>query len=199
MEYKTSVKPGPAGVITFSALLTVFLLSSCVSLKTPKRTDLVALQAPMLIGNYPVRFNRTIKMYDSKSTKDTLIPTILWYYFKNASGTDSLELSRATHIELKLTDKKHASATLYAGNTPLKTKINKGRLRKGYFRMKHELSFRGVPPFFWSMSSAKIQFGLGKEKQLYIDQADETNAGILIMMAGTPGFTTNLTVLPYSP
>lgn len=199
MKNKTSVKPGPAGVITFTTLITVFLLSSCVSLKTPKRTDLIALQAPMLIGNYPVRFNRTVKMYASKSTKDTLIPTILWHYFKNASGTDLLELSRATHIELKLIDKKHAAATLYAGNTALKTKINKGRLRKNYFRMKHELSFRGVPPFFWSMSSAKMQFGLGKEKQLYIDEADETNGSILIIMAGTPGFTTNLTVLPYSP
>lgn len=199
MKNRTSVNPGPARVITPIALLTIFLLSSCVSLKTPKRTDLVTLQAPMLIGNYPVRFNRAVKVFDSKSNKDTFIPTILWYYFKNASGTDSLDIARATHIELRLTDKKHATAALYAGNTLLKTKINEGRLRKGYFRMKHELSLKGIPPFFWSMSSAKIQFGLGKDKQLYIDAADETNGSILIMVAGTPGFTTSLTVPPYNP
>lgn len=199
MENKTSVKSRLAGVITLNTLLTVFLFSSCVSLKTPKRTDLVTLQAPMLIGNYPVKFNREVKIYDSKSTQDKLIPVILWYYFKNASRTDSLAVARATHIELKLTDKKHVTATLYAGNTPLKTKINEGRLRKGYFRMKHELSLKGVPPFFWSISSAKIQFGLGQEKQLYIDQANETNGSILIIMAGTLGFTTSLTVPPYNP
>jgi hypothetical protein len=175
-------------------VLTCALFSSCVNLKTPKRADLVPLEAPMLVGKYPVKTNRTIQI---TSTKDTLIPTVLWYYFKNSSLTDSLEVAQATHIELRLTDKKHAAATLYNGSIPLKTKINDGRLRKGYFRMKHELSFSGIPPFYWSMSSAKIQFGIGKENQLYIDAADETNGSILIMVAGTPGTTRSLTIPAY--
>lgn len=63
--------------------------------------------------------------------------------------------------------------------------------------MKHELSFSGVPPFYWSMNSSKMQFGLGKQGELFIDEADETNGSILIIMAGTGGFTTSYTVPKY--
>ncbi|ETZ22355.1 hypothetical protein [Pedobacter sp. V48] len=180
--------------VNLTAVVLLGVFASCVSLKTPKRADLVPLQAPMIIGKYPVSINRTIK---SRSYKDTVISSVLWYYFKNAAGKDSLELAQATHIELKLTDENHLNATLFKGNVPLKTEVVKGNLRKGYFRTKHDLSLKGVPPFYWSMSSAKMQFGIGKERQLYIDSADETNGSILIMVAGTPGFTRSLTVPVY--
>jgi hypothetical protein len=170
------------------------LFVSCVSLKTPKRADLVPLQAPMMIGKYPVSVNRTIK---GKLQKDTIIPTLVWYYFKSSEGKDSLELAKATHIELQLPDEKRITATLYSDGTALKTETLKGKLKNGYFRARHDFSMKGIPPFYWSASSAKIQFGIGREGQLYIDSADETNGSILIMVAGTPGFTRSLTVPVY--
>lgn len=180
--------------VTLTTAVFLGFFASCVSLKTPKRTDLVPLQAPITIGKYPVNINLTIK---SRSYKDTVISKVVWNYFKHSRGKDSLELAQATHIELKLADEKHLQATLYKENVPLKTEFLKGRLRKGYFRAKHELSLKGIPPFYWSTSSAKMQFGIGKERQLYIDTADETNGSILIMVAGTPGFTRSLTVPVY--
>lgn len=177
----------------FAVLLGLFC-SSCVSLKTPDRADLVPLQAPMAIGNYPVSIPRTIT---SKSGKDTIIPTVIWYFFNNSDDPVTSELAQATHLGLNLTDKKHLTATLYNGAIPLKTSVLKGRLKHGYFRMKHDLSLSGVPPFYWSMTSAKKQIGIGKEKQLFIDHANETNGSILIMVAGTPGFTTSHTVPVY--
>ncbi|WP_157263069.1 hypothetical protein [Pedobacter steynii] len=180
-----------------AVLAAVFVLgffSSCVSLKTPKRADLVPLQAPMTMGKYPVNVSRTI---ETGSYKGKIISTVVWYYFKNSKDIDSLEIAQATHIELKLSDKKHLTAILYKGNAPLKTGVLKGHLKKGYFRARHDLSLRGVPPFFWSVSSAKMQFGIGKKGQLYIDSANETNGSILIMVAGTPGFTQSLTIPVY--
>lgn len=175
-------------------LFIALFYGSCVSLKTPKRADLVSLQAPMFIGKYPVTVNRIVK---SEFHKDTIIPTVVWYYFKNSSGKDSLELTQATHITLTLTSQKQLKAILYNRDVPLKTELLKGRLRKGYFRAKHELSLSGVPPFYWSMTSSKMQVGIGREKQLFIDSADETNGSILIVMAGTPGFTRSITVPVY--
>ena len=176
-------------------LIIGLFLSSCVSLKTPKRPDLVPLQAPMLIGRYPVKINRSVS---HNAMKDTLISTTVWYYFKNSPGKDSLELTQATHMELTLNDAKHVTATLYNNRTILKTDQFKGRLRKGYFRRKHNLSLSGIPPFYWSISSNKMQFGIGKARQLFIDHADETNGSILIIMAGTPGFTQSITVPFYN-
>jgi len=170
------------------------LLVSCASLKTPKRADLVSLQAPMKIGKYPVRFNRTSK---GRLQEDTVVSTLVWYYFKNSKGKDSLELAKATHIELELPDEKHITATLYRGGTALKTDTIEGGLKKGYFRARHDFSMRGVPPFYWSASSSKMQFGFGRKGQLYIDSVDETNGSILIMVAGSPGFTRSLTVPAY--
>ena len=66
------------------------LLVSCASIKTPKRSYLVPLQAPMTLGTYPVRVDRTIK---GRLQKDTVIPTVVWYYFKNSEGKDSLEFT----------------------------------------------------------------------------------------------------------
>jgi hypothetical protein len=190
-------RSGFLGVSIPAALIISLSFTACVSLKTPVRADLVPLNAPMSIGKYPVRVNRTVSNSASSKSQDTIISTVIWYYFKNSPGNDSLELSKATHFELNLTDEKHATAILYNGKVPLKTDINKGRLRKGYFRLKHDLSFSGIPPFYWSMSSSKKQFGIGKEGQLFIDAADETNGSILIMMAGTPGFTRSMTVPIY--
>lgn len=181
-------------ITLINILISSFCFVSCVSLKTPKRTDLVELNAPMLIGKYPLKTSQTFRTH---TQKDTVVSVPVWYFFKNSEGTDSVELAQATHIKLEVTDKKHATATLYNGNIALKTGINKGRFRKGYFRMKHELSFSGVPPFYWSMNSSKMQFGLGKQGELFIDEADETNGSILIIMAGTGGFTTSYTVPKY--
>ncbi|RZM23881.1 MAG: hypothetical protein EOO88_24715 [Pedobacter sp.] len=175
-------------------VLIMVLFASCVSLKTPKRTDLETWTSPMLIGKYPVRINQIAK---SGSARDTVFPITIWYMFKNSEGRDSAELAQATHMELRLVDKKHVSSTLFNGEKALKTDIINGHLKNGYFRKKHNLSLSGIPPFYWALSSNKMQFALGKEKQLYIDQADETNGSILIIMAGTPGFTRSYTVLPY--
>ncbi|SFH03971.1 hypothetical protein [Pedobacter insulae] len=174
-----------------AAVIFMGMSASCVSLKTPQREDLVSLMAPMEIGKYPVSVNRTVT---SKSRKDTIISTVVWQYFKNSEGKDSLDVERATHIKLKMVDGKNLVATLYHGDVSLKTEIMKGSLKKGYFRARHDFSMKGVPPFYWKTSSAKIQFGIGREGQLYIDTADETNGSILIMVAGTPGFTRSLTV-----
>jgi len=178
-----------------SAVITIALFaSSCVSLKTPKRSDLVDLKSAKFIGKYPIKVNRTFK---TNAQKDTVISMPIWYFFKNSDGIDSAELAKATHMELTLTDNTHVTSGLYKDDVLLKTEVIKGRIKNGYFRKKHSLSFSGIPPFYWSMSSNKMQFGLGKQGQLYIDQADETNGSILIIMAGTPGFTTSLTVPPY--
>lgn len=193
IEYKNRKTISNRALGVFAAAL-MGLLVSCVSIKTPKRSNLVALQAPMEVGKYPVSINRTIK---GRSQKDTVIKTVVWYYFKNSERQDSLELAKATHIELKLPDEKHIVAILYSDGTALKTETIKGKLKNGYFRSKHDFSIKGVPPFYWSASSAKMQVGVGKEGQLYIDSADETNGSILIMVAGTPGFTRSLTVPVY--
>ncbi|MCD0489453.1 hypothetical protein LPB86_14515 [Pedobacter sp. MC2016-14] len=172
----------------------IMLQSACVSLKIPRRNDLVPLQAPMLIGKYPAIIERKLTLY---SGKDTLLPTIIWYHFKNSPGKDSAELAQATHMELILKDAKHISSTLYKDDVALKTDVIRGRLKKGYFRKKHQLSLSGIPPFYWSISSNKMQLGLGKEHQLFIDHADETNGSILIIVAGTPGITSSLSVPRY--
>ena len=179
----------------FISALTAILLCSCVSLKTPKRQDLVPLTAPIVIGDYPLRFDRPMsRVVNMQLKEDTIISMVLWNFFRDFPVKDSLEFAHATHIHLELRDKSHLLASLHDGLTPLRTEIIEGRLRKGYFRIKHELSFRGVPPFYWSMSSSKMQFGLSNHGQLYIDQADETNGSILIIMAGVGGFTTSYTV-----
>ena len=180
--------------ITLSTCFSILLLGSCVSLKTPKRSDLVKLKAPSLIGRYPVKVDRTVRI---NSIKDTVISRPIWYFFKSSEAADTAELAKATHIELILTDQTHVTSKLYQDETLLKSEVIKGKIKNGYFRKKHDLSIAGVPPFYWSMTSNKIQFGLGKNGQLYIDQANETNGSILIIMAGTPGFTTSYTVLPY--
>ena len=171
------------------------LFGACVSLKTPKRPDLVPLSANGTIGSYPVRFNRTLT---GPSGKDTVVSRSLWSYFKSYPGSDSVELAKATHITLSLTDSHHATAVLHQKEIPLKTAVVIGRIKKGYFRRKHHLTMSGVPPFYWAMSSDKMQFGIGNQGQLYIDQADETNGSILIIAAGTPGFTTSLTIPSYN-
>ena len=161
------------------------LISSCVHLKTPQRDDLVRLKASMAIGKYPINSERTFK---TRNEIDTTVVDTIWSYFTDSVVKDKSRLAKATHIELYLIDKKHIKSILFNGNTPMDTGIIKGRLRKGYFRT-HDLSFTGIPPFYWSMSSAKMQFGLGKEKQLYIDTADETSGSILIFGASMGGFT----------
>ena len=42
-----------------------------------------------------------------------------------------------------------------------------------------------------------MQFGLGKQGELFIDAASETNGSFLFLMAGTPGFTKSVTVPAY--
>jgi len=166
---------------------------SCVSLKTPKRADLVPLNAPRLIGSYPTKV-----AMEYVNNKDTLKnDRIIWYHFKDDEGKDSVELKEATHFEIRLIDNKHVQSVLYNGDRVLKTSVAKGRLRKGYFRFKGSVSLSGIPPFCWAMESNKSQFGLGKNGQLFIDAADETDGGILIIMAGTPGFTYSVTVPVY--
>ncbi|TDO20829.1 hypothetical protein [Pedobacter duraquae] len=194
MSEKSTTRLNSTIQVTLMTCFSILLLGSCVSLKTPKRSDLVALKAPSLIGRYPVKVDRTIRV---NSTKDTVISTPIWYFLKNSEGADTAELAKATHVELTLADKTHVTSKLYQDKTLLKSEVIKGKLKNGYFRKKHDLSITGVPPFYWSMNSNKIQFGLGKNGQLYIDQADETNGSILIIMAGTPGFTSSYTVLPY--
>lgn len=179
----------------FISALIAILLCSCVSLKTPKRQDLVPLKASIVIGDYPLRFDRPMsRVVNMQLKQDTVISMVLWNFFRDFPVKDSAEFAHATHIHLELRDKSHLLASLYDGLTPLRTEVIEGRLRKGYFRIKHELSFQGVPPFYWSMSSSKMQFGLSNLGQLYIDQADETNGSILIIMAGVGGFTTSYTV-----
>lgn len=183
-----------AKIVSLFAAIIAGMLVSCASIKTPKRSDLVPLQAPMAIGNYPVSINRTIK---SQSLKDTLIPTNIWHYFKNSEGKDSLNLAKATHIELHLPDETHITATLYSGTNPLKTEKINGRLQNGYFRIKHNFSMKGIPPLYWKTTSSKMQLGVGSEGELYIDSVDETNGMFLFMAAGTPGATRSITVPKY--
>ena len=173
--------------------LVVMFVCACVSLKTPKRANLVALKAPMLIGRYPVSYSKYLR---SKFHKDTVMPVMIWYFFKDSPGKDSAELAQASHMELNLTDKKHMISKLYNGNILLKTETIKGHLRRGYFRKKHDLSFTGVPPFYWSMTSIKKQFGLGTDNQLFIDAADETSGSVLIFGASSGGCTTSHTIMP---
>jgi len=172
---------------------TAMFMCACVSLKTPKRTNQVALKAPMFIGRYPLNYSRYLS---SRFHKDTVMPVMIWYIFKDSPGKDSVELAQASHMELNLTDKKHMTSKLYNGNILLKTEIIKGHLRKGYFRKKHDLSFTGVPPFYWSMTSIKKQFGLGTDNQLFIDAADETSGSVLIFGASSGGCTTSHTIMP---
>ncbi|RZM24127.1 MAG: hypothetical protein EOO88_23875 [Pedobacter sp.] len=167
-----------------------FLMVSCVSLKTPKRTDLVKLNVPAKIGHYPVRIERVIKE-NGKTLNHT---TVIWYHFKNSGGPDSSELKQATHIALELIDDKHLKAGLYNGDVLLKSNVLKGKLKNGYFRRKAMTEFMGVPPIYWSVTSTKMQLGVGPNEVLYIDHATETNGGILIMMAGTPGSTHSLAI-----
>lgn len=181
-------------IVSLFAAILAGILVSCASIKTPKQSNLVPLQAPMVIGSYPVSINRTIK---SKSLKDTIIPTSVWNYFKSSEGKDSLELTRATHIELHLPDEKHITATLYSRTTPLKTEKINGRLQNGYFRIKHNFSMKGIPPLYWKATSSKKQLGIGTEGELYIDSVNETNGMILFMAAGTPGSTRSITVPKY--
>jgi hypothetical protein len=181
-------------ITLITTMISSLFFASCVSLKTPERTDLVELKSPMLIGKYPFRASRT---FQTNAQQDTVVSIPIWYFFKDSEGADSAELAKATHMEVSLTDKNHVTTTLYSGSTLLKSEVIKGRIKNGYFRKKHSLSIKGVPPFYWSMSSTKMQFGLNNKGELYIDQADETSGSILIIVAGTPGFTTSFTVAPY--
>ena len=194
MKVKTNVSY-PIRTIGIFAAIAITLWTGCVSIKTPKRNDLVAFKTPGAIGKYPVKIDRTIKR---SSVRDTVISVPLWYFFKHSDGRDSAELAKATHIELQLIDSKHVNSSLYEGNYLLKTEVIKGRIKNGYFRRKHQFEINGIPPFYWTTSSSKIQFGLGKNGQLYLDQANETNGGLLIIMAGTPGFTSSYIIDPYS-
>lgn len=177
-----------------ACLIALALLCSCASLKTPERPELVPLEAPMEIGKYPVTISQTFK---SKSRKDTVVQKVVWHYFKNPERSDFQELAQATHIQLTLDDENHITAALHKGDIPLRTEIVKGSLKNGYFRAKHHFTMKGLPPFYWKATSAKMQLGVGREGQLYIDSADETNGSILIMAAGTPGSTRTLTVPKY--
>lgn len=126
-----------------------FAFSSCVSLKTPDRSDLIALNAPMPIGKFPVRVNRTLRSFSIDRQKDTVGAMPIWYFFKSPGDADSAELTRATHMELALTDETHVTSRLYQDDVLLKTGVIKGRLRKGYFKKEHDLLLTGVPPFYW--------------------------------------------------
>lgn len=169
------------------------LFSGCVSLKTPKKTNLVPLNAPQLIGKYPATI---LKEYTGNG-KTQQFTDILWYHFKNSPSSDSLELKQATHMELELTDAQHVTSRLYKGDILLKTDVIKGRLKNGYFRKKNHFSMKGIPPFYWSTTSVKVQFGTDTQKQLLIHHAQETSGGFLIMLAGTPGTTRTEIVPPY--
>jgi hypothetical protein len=177
-------------VFTGAILLSFLLLGSCVSLKTPLRKELIQLNGPRKIGRYPVKVDRELVDNGKMLTRST----VLWYHFKNNAAPDSLALKQATHIELELIDDTHLRAGLYKNDSLLKVNILKGKLRNGYFRRKGSLDFMGVPPIYWSVTSSKMQFGIGPESELYIDNASETNGGFLIMLAGTGGATHSLTI-----
>ncbi|MEJ7557474.1 MAG: hypothetical protein WKF66_04135 [Pedobacter sp.] len=171
-------------------LILLFLFCSCVSLKTPKRDDLVRLNAPMVIGKYPISSDRIFK---TQLGNDTIVTDTIWGHFTDSNLKNRSNLLRSTHMELQLVDNKHLKSILYKGEIPLETGVIKGRLRKGYFRT-HNLSMTGVPPFYWTMDSSKMQIGTGKDGQLYIDSANETSGSILIIGASTGGFTTSRVV-----
>jgi len=176
-----------------TAIILSVVMTSCVSIKTPSRPDLVPVQAPVKIGNYPVRIERSVNLND----KETIVTTVIWHYFNNADSKDTALLGQATHIELQLLDNKSLRATLHQNDVVLREVTLKGKLKNGYFRTKHDFKLKGIPPFYWTTTSSKTQFGLGSEGQLYIDTAGETNGSILIIMAGTPGFTQSITVWAY--
>ncbi|WP_316821220.1 hypothetical protein [Pedobacter gandavensis] len=176
------------------ALFVTSFVTSCVSLKTPNRTDHTQLTAPMALGKYPVKVDETVPW---KNKTDTVITRTVWHHFENPNNSYNDQLDQATHIELQLVDNHHLEATLFNRNNALRNVILTGKLKNGYFRFKHDFSMIGVPPFYWRTSSTKKQIGIGKKGQLFIDRADETNGGLLIVTAGTPGFTRSLTVNPY--
>ncbi|TDQ06216.1 hypothetical protein [Pedobacter metabolipauper] len=177
-----------------AAAMVCLLFGSCVSLKTPKRDDLVRLKTPQLIGKYATWSSDQFKTHLGK---DTIIPVDLWRLLGTSSETDSVTRKQATHMELRLTDKNHVTAILYKGDVALKKEVIKGRVRRGYFRKKTEADLMGVPPFYWSLSSQKVQFGIGKEQQLFVDAAAETGGSILIIGASSGGFTRSYTVPLY--
>lgn len=171
-------------------MISCFLMGSCVSLKTPVRADRVMLTAPRKLGKFPVTIERVIE----DNGKTLMRSTVIWHHFKNNADPDSLELKLATHILLELIDDKQLSAELYQNDSLLKKNVLKGKLKHGYFKRKSSLNFMGVPPIYWSVTSSKMQFGMGPANELLVNNASETNGGLLIMMAGTSGLTHSLTI-----
>lgn len=182
----------PTKVRTLTLLIFSILLSSCSSLKTPQRTNLVSLKAPRIIGQYPVIIHK--ENYLNRPSN-----IVVWNHFIKHANADSLEVKQATHFQLELIDRKNITATLFKGDHVLITRDVKGKIKNGYFRLKHRLKITGIPPLLWGLSSEKTQLGIGNNQELYIDSSSTRNGGFLFFLAGTPDITMSDTIQPYNP
>ncbi|GAA4314601.1 hypothetical protein GCM10023149_10810 [Mucilaginibacter gynuensis] len=151
---------------------------------------MVDLKAPRILGSYPV-------VTHQENALNRPSNNVIWNYFLKEPDIDSTEVKQATHFTLEMADPKNVKASLYNGEHLLKTRLVKGKLKNGYFRLKHRLKWQGIPIIYWGLSSEKIQFGIGSEQQLYIDQSSTRNGGILIIISGTPDVIVSSTILPY--
>ncbi|RQO67419.1 hypothetical protein DBR43_23055 [Pedobacter sp. KBW06] len=165
------------GNIFFAAIL--FTLSTgCGSFRKNSAQPLVHVETDnyeSLNGRYTTRTDT------SRQSKNFN----LWPYLTREPMEETL-LMKDLSVDLKMISKRRLQITLYDGEARLSQKLIKGKLRKGYFKLRDKTKLNGIPPLFWTLFSEKTRIGKSAKGNLQLENVSARCGMAIFFLASTP-------------
>jgi len=161
----------------FTGMLFI-LLTGCGSFKK----NLADSAIPIGTDNYQSLNGRyTARTDTSRRSKDFN----LWPYLTREPMEEAL-LVKDLSVDLKMISKRRLQVTLYDAEVLLSQKLIKGKLRKGYFKLRHKTKLNGIPPLFWTFFSEKTRIRRSEKGNLQLENVSTRCGMAVFFLAATP-------------
>lgn len=164
----------------------LIVLTSCSSLKFSKNEN--TLQVNKL------NYDQVNGIYFNNNLDTTLKDkTTLWSMLHSTNDKkyhNKAVVYKDEKLHLKFENKKTLFVKLYNGDSLIKEKRIKGKIKGGYFFGRRKVKYFGLPFIFVKVSQLRYRICKGVSNNLIVDIARENMAGIFIFFAGANFYST---------
>lgn len=163
--------------ILFKLTLAIVLFSSCISKKEMigmYESNSSSQNIQVLNGNYK-NTNKGITLLRNES---------LWYHFQKIGVKEKFEDWKKAEIKLEAINDHSIQATVYIKDTPIDTKILKGKFENGCFIMKRRIKPKGIPLVLFHYNESVTMLTLDGEKELRVYRKHLKYGGMFVFWKG---------------
>lgn len=154
-------------------ILSVLLLSGCVSLKQTKQSGIKKVSK---LSAFDGVYENTVAENGASQF------STFWHQLKLSDDLDSLSLN-LTRIEITALSETRIRAVLLQGNEKKKELIWSGKLKDNYFVSRHKRTMIPIPLIYGEFKNNQFQFALTDHNSLLVDRLENQWGWVFLFLA----------------